>query len=303
MSRVVKLKDYLKNIIASMKLTKSKSKKELFFENWENLMKSKSKETVGKQRFNDLERVACSVAFIETMRARIEYSNSRLRPSLDDGMEPYEERSSNVTKNILIGYMLDADFERFSFFLIRKMDEYKFATQPSVNLILKNDGRAIHIDKGNISYELFAEVNLLEHTNNVVREFGEFIRETNIFIHKDDIRLIGLGCLLHDFGKCKEIVDDYGFDSSGFNKGEYKHEVYSRALTLEFAKEFDYGLILHNTVYAAQIDRLLNIIGNHHCSESSIQKVDPLVKYVKMIDRRAREKEYALIIAKMQKKT
>ena len=211
---------------------------------------------------------------------------------LNENITPNPDISkSSVIQDIIIYYMNDKVFESFVIFTIGKMLEYDFNQQASVNIFNKNDGRPIEVKNEKLtSYEIFAQVNLSEHTHNVIIEFKKFMDNKDFILSEEDARILVLSCLFHDFGKCIKMAKSYNLYAEGMTSKKYKHENISSQLIEQFALSCPYSTLLLVGDRRTQIEKLKLIVSQHHAVSFTVR--DPLVKYLKQIDAAARSIEY-----------
>lgn len=246
-----------------------------------------------KFTYGELYRSAKTIEALDILGAKIRYAERRKRGESLIDISPYavgvEQR---VSINVIVDRVHDEEWERFALFCISFMNVCNFNKQPSVNLFDVKDKRKETFNNQETSYEMFAKVSLLEHTNNVAREFKYFIDSVNFIISDQSKTVLGLACLMHDFGKSIELVEMLGLNSSGMNTGEYHHDKLGEEIVYILAERFEDATLLKKNGYKQLVQRISKAVGQHHIKSYQNKDVhDDVMKYLKQIDRSAREKE------------
>ena len=185
-----------------------------------------------------------------------------LTPILDD-LVNYNNQECNLMKNQLFSFMSDNFFELFLFFLLNKIQKYNFINQVSN---FKDD------------------LNLLKFISNTINIFIETIGREQTDLDKKDKKLLALACLTYNFFQSEELINSYGY-----NEKKQTRKDISEKLIYDFATECEYSALLVNFFYRKEINRLIHTVGAFHSGDSGLFAKDPLLHYLKIIDKKVKE--------------
>ncbi len=113
--------------------------------------------------------------------------------------------------------------------VISDMVKHCFWDYPSVNLINTDETKMINIDSRSVkskNYNVFAKVDLFEHTFNVVQSCSNFFSESNRSTSHIK-KLIAAASLLHDIGKHYPLMRNIGIIDAQMPDHCSKHHVLS----------------------------------------------------------------------------
>lgn len=106
------------------------------------------------------------------------------------------------------------------------MEKYEFSKQPSMNRFQQQNTYLFASDKIEERLNCYEKIDLSRHTLNLIETYFRFFYNSRAFMYLPTINIL-MSCLLHDFGKSKELAkNDFG---SGDIKtlSIIKHEIIS----------------------------------------------------------------------------
>lgn len=172
------------------------------------------------------------------------------------------------------------------------MERHSFCDSPSVNRRNALDGSHIKLQNtksDEVKFAILANVDLQAHTWNVCRSIEPYLNKNNTQLTDRDLRLLTLGCLLHDYGKsipllkALKLVDGDDLDFKRYDHASYGRIYISRLIEVSFSEVW--------RSYEQDLNDLAMMVHEHHGNGAGNLSV-PISAVLKAIDQRAREEEY-----------
>lgn len=170
---------------------------------------------------------------------------------------------------------------------LEEIDFFDFKGSPSVSSN-QNDNKNIRRDYSSVEFNTLREVNLKEHTLNVLEEILKEIE--NKEVHGSGSLVIA--CILHDFGKSRKIrelatPDSVSENSTKFRTHQEVSGIYVKDVLYEKART---KLVENNedSEIRQTIDGIADLVSNHHNSSKAWKKK---VALINIADSAARKKE------------
>lgn len=233
-------------------------------------------------------------ALVELMREQISRKIERKKRG-NDGWIDYSfpnEYGNNIYQSIAPMLEKDWFWNDFCAAVISDMCKYEFWNYSSVNLINTDETKSVNIQNKNFAgdYKIFAQVNLMEHTNNVInacRKFYERPRATT-YLRK----LIAVAALLHDVGKHYQMMQSFKIIPENLLPQLYRHQEFSskyvnKKITAFFPKDHSARL--------SEVDEVALMVYEHHGIGGNGAYQSQGSADLREIDRMARMIEYTNI--------
>ena len=178
------------------------------------------------------------------------------------------------------------------------MEEYNFNRQPSVNYYHTKPKNQVNIWKQEEMKQL-SKINLLVHTCRVVSECISFLSTYKHDLWEKDRVVLLFACIFHDFGKAVGLMKAYRIVGSVDEIRMRGHAEISAKFIEKFQKKLKIKYE-SNLMIIDILDDVKLIVRRHHRKDDGFHNPSDL--YLQMIDRRAREKELALLHRKEHNK-
>lgn len=169
------------------------------------------------------------------------------------------------------------------------MDKNCFFLQPSMNRTQSNS-YFFFLDEKEEKLNCCEEINLSEHTFNVVSTYLNYFKDKKIFNYSD-IEIV-MSCILHDFGKSISLREKRCNLSDTKKKHEEISAFYIERIIREIGVEYKelYGSYDKEYLFGKeQMNRILIAVRDHHLDNNPEES---LAKALQLIDYEARNQEW-----------
>lgn len=187
---------------------------------------------------------------------------------------------------------LDPFWNDFLGAALSDMERHDFCDSPSVNRRNALDGSHIKLrtaKSDETKFAIFESIDLQTHTWNVCRSIEPYLKKSNTLLTERNLRLVTLGCLLHDYGKsipllkAMRLVDGEDLDFKRYDHANYGRIYISRLAEASFEETW--------RSYEQDLNDLAMMVHEHHGNGVRNLSV-PISATLKAIDQWAREGEY-----------
>lgn len=202
-------------------------------------------------------------ALVELLREQISRKMERRKRGNDGWIDHSfaNEHGTALYKSIVPLLNNDWFWNDFCASVISDMCHFEFWNYPSVNLINTDETKNVNVQSKVFTgdYKVFAQINLMEHTSNVVKACETFFgrpRPTT-YIKKQ----IAVAALLHDVGKHYTMMTAYKIIQDHMLPRDFKHQEFSsqyfnKKIVSLFEKDMD--------AKTSEIDEVSDMIFEHH---------------------------------------
>ncbi|MEV9477507.1 hypothetical protein [Aliarcobacter butzleri] len=203
----------------------------------------------------------------------------------------YQDELINQISDIIYEYIPNTKFWKISIRRIfRDMDECNFKNQPSMNRINNSDYLNFFKDEIEEKLNCYESINLTQHTLNVLNVFNAYFKGNLTYINIPTFEIL-MACLLHDFGKSRQLQvnicksNDFSIkhqDVSSLYIHRIKNDLSNEYLFINGEKDEDliFGL--------DELEKIRVAVINHH---NDVDK-GSLADLLKIVDHKTREMEY-----------